>query len=785
MPDNPTYEELKNRVQELETAESERKHLEKKLIQSYKLTGYIISHAGISIAVHDKNLNYLYVSNRYLEEYKVKDHNIIGKNHYEVFPDLPQKWRDVHQKSLIGEVLSAEEDPYYREDGSVDWTRWECRPWYEDSGSIGGIIVYTEVINDRRQIEEDLRKSELLLSTHLLNTPVGAISWDLDFKVLEWNPAAEKIFGYTKAETIGRNAAELIFHKEMREEIGSIFHDQLSGKGEDRITNENITKDGRRIICDWFNTTLKDTDGKVTGVASLVNDITEIKKAEEDLRERKATLDSILRAAPTGIGMVTDRVLTMVNDRFCEMVGYSREELINMKSRNLYPSEDEFNWVGEEKYKQISQKGTGTVETQMKKKGGDIIDVLLSSTPLDPADLLRGVTFTALDITDRKQVENKLKISEKTYREIFNGSNDVIFIHDIDSSAIVDVNSRAKGLYGYDPSDLYGMTFEFLSKGEPPFSVAEASEWIKKTIELGPQVFEWMARNKDGELFWVEVSLKKASIGGKDRLMSVVRDIRQRKAAEKKLKEYHEHLEELVEKRTSEIKNKNKELETFTYSVSHDLKAPLRGIDGYSRLLQEKYSDKLDEEGLFFLNNVRQGTTQMNKLIEDLLAYSRTERKELHHTSIDLKSLIENLIAQSHHDIEQCGINLKIEVPFQTIASDTETLRQVLTNYLDNAIKYSKKDVSGTIIIGGSQDDDYWTIWVKDNGIGFDSKYLDRIFEIFQRLHRVEEYPGTGVGLAIVRKAVERIGGRVRADSSPGEGSIFYLDIPKNKYITV
>ncbi|MHC4784028.1 MAG: PAS domain-containing protein, partial [Planctomycetota bacterium] len=156
----PTYEELEKRVQKLEQAESELKRSEEQLIHTHDLMDYIISHARSSIAVHDKDLKYIYVSKRYLEEYKVKEQNLIGRHHYEVFPDLPQKWRDVHQRSLAGEVLSAEEDPYYREDGSVDWTHWECRPWYEPAGSIGGIVIYTEVINERKKVEEALRESE-------------------------------------------------------------------------------------------------------------------------------------------------------------------------------------------------------------------------------------------------------------------------------------------------------------------------------------------------------------------------------------------------------------------------------------------------------------------------------------------------------------------------------------------------------------------------------------------------------------------------------------------------
>lgn len=137
---------------------TERKRVEKELIHFHDLMRYIIENSRSAVAVHDRDLKYIYVSQHYLDEYKVKEKDVIGKHHYDVFPDLPQKWRDVHQKVLAGEIISAEDDPYVREDGSVDWTRWECRPWYEFDGSIGGIIVYTEIINERKRAEEELKK---------------------------------------------------------------------------------------------------------------------------------------------------------------------------------------------------------------------------------------------------------------------------------------------------------------------------------------------------------------------------------------------------------------------------------------------------------------------------------------------------------------------------------------------------------------------------------------------------------------------------------------------------
>jgi len=406
--------------------------------------------------------------------------------------------------------------------------------------------------------------------------------------------------------------------------------------------------------------------------------------------------------------------------------------------------------------------------------------VLLNSTPLDQWDWKKGMTITALDITERKKAIRLLQESERTYRQIFNASNDVIFIHDIETGKIIDVNFQLKSLYGYDYEESLCLDIEKLSAGVPPYAGTDAKVWLEKTMQEGPQVFEWMAKDKDGRVFWVEVSLKQASISGVDRILAVVRDIRERKAAEKKLLDYKIHLENMVERRTAEIQAKNKELETFTYSVSHDLKAPLRGIDGYSRLLEEEYAKNLDEEGLVFLNNIRQSAAQMNQLIEDLLAYSRMERRDIQSVSVDLPALIDNLVSLRSHDFEQHKIQFSVDLPFVNVTCDIETLRQVLSNYLDNAVKFCRQDQQAVIEVGGRDNPDSWTLWVRDNGIGFNQKYETRIFEIFQRLHRTEDFPGTGVGLAIVRKAVERVGGRVWAESAPDKCATFYFEIPKS-----
>jgi len=241
---------------------------------------------------------------------------------------------------------------------------------------------------------------------------------------------------------------------------------------------------------------------------------------------------------------------------------------------------------------------------------------------------------------------------------------------------------------------------------------------------------------------------------------------------------YSQRLEERVRQRTGELEAKNRELETFSYSVSHDLKTPLRGIDGYSRLLLSDYAGKLDEEGRTFLNNIRLGINRMSQLIDDLLAYTHLERREITPIRIDPREMVENIISE-HLKEPQGKVKFSLEIPAFTVRADRESLAQALRNLIDNAVKFSFHMPEPHVEIGGWEDHKTCVIWVRDNGIGFDMKYADRIFEIFNRLNRDEEYPGTGVGLALVRKAMERMGGHVWAESLPGQGATFYLEVPK------
>jgi PAS domain S-box-containing protein len=256
-------------------------------------------------------------------------------------------------------------------------------------------------------------------------------------------------------------------------------------------------------------------------------------------------------------------------------------------------------------------------------------------------------------------------------------------------------------------------------------------------------------------------------------------DISDRRRAEQEIRSLNVELEHRVADRTSELEAKHREMESFTYSVSHDLKAPLRGIDGYSRLLESDHASELDEEGRFFVAMIRKATGHMGELIDDLLAYSRIERGRPHLGPVEPGPVVAAVIAGAATEVAEGDIALRSQVDTGlTVLGEHDGLVLALRNLLDNAIKFTAGRADRSIEIGARREQGHALFWVRDNGPGFDMRYHDRIFEIFQRLHRAEDYPGTGVGLAIVRKAVERMHGKVWAESAKGAGATFFIRLP-------
>jgi hypothetical protein len=398
----------------------------------------------------------------------------------------------------------------------------------------------------------------------------------------------------------------------------------------------------------------------------------------------------------------------------------------------------------------------------------------------DRAGAARRMLGTHTDVTVRKHMEENLAASEARFRHAVEEAPIPIMIHAEDGEVLA--LSRAwVEISGYERGEI--PTLEAWTERAYGERKEQVRAVIARTYGLARREAEgeYLVDCRDGtQRVW---DFSSVSLGrlpdGRRIAISMAADVTERKRSEAQVRALNAELEERVAARTAELAAANRELDAFSYSVSHDLKAPLRGIDGYSQIVLEDYGERLDDEGRMLLGKVRHGVAQMHQLIEDLLAYSRMDRRALQTMTLDLPALVAAAVAEREAEMSAAGAVLQVDVPPCTVRADRDGLAMALRNLLGNAIKFSREARPPAIQITARTAVDRVTLCVSDNGIGFDMQFHDRIFEIFTRLQRAEDYQGTGVGLALVRRAMGRMGGRVWAESAPGQGAAFYLEIPR------
>ncbi|MBI9059096.1 MAG: PAS domain S-box protein [Labilibaculum sp.] len=536
---------------------TERKKAEEALSHSHDLMKYIIEHNQTSVAVLDRNLKYLYVSQHFISEYRVKEKNIIGKHHFELFPEIPEKWRKIHQMALNGIVSRADEDMFYRNDGTFDWTRWECRPWYEADDMIGGIILYLEVISEQKQKELEIKKLNERLEILISSVQQLAAALSID--------TVQDIVAKSARKLIGADGATLVFRE-----------------------NDN---------CFYVN-----------------------EDAIQPLwKGKKFPMNTCISG-----------------------------------------------WVMENK------------------KSAVIEDIFVDD-----------------------------RISKDDYSPTF-----------VKSLAMVPININ-----------------------EPIGAIGNYWKESHTPTETEMQLLQTLA----------------------DATARAIENI-----------QLYSELEDRVKQRTKQLQTVNKELEAFTYSVSHDLRAPLRHISGYVDLMNKKFKDELPDKAEHYLNTIQDSAQTLGTLIDELLQFSRTGRQELQYTKVNLNEVIRECINMLTIEIGERQIKWTIET-LPTINADKRLMILVWQNLIANAIKFTRKVVESHIYIGVIEEETEFIFFIQDNGVGFDMKYASKLFGIFQRMHSQNEFEGTGIGLANVRRIISKHGGRTWAEAELNKGAKFYLTLAKSK----
>jgi PAS domain S-box-containing protein len=356
-----------------------------------------------------------------------------------------------------------------------------------------------------------------------------------------------------------------------------------------------------------------------------------------------------------------------------------------------------------------------------------------------------------------RKVMYRQKISEQKFKSLLDSAPDATVILN-EKGTIHMVNDQTRNLFGYQREELIGKGVETLIPSGLPSATRLSSGWAADTDDTNARI-ELNAIRKNEARFPVETSLSPIRTEEGTLIYVAVRDITVRKKLE------------------DDLKKSNSELEAFTYSVSHDLRAPLRGIVGFANILEEDYTDKLDDEAKRITGIIKTNTARMGHLIDDLLAFSRLGRQEVIKTQIDMTIMVNEIIVEIQSSDNGHSVEWSVK-PLPPIQADMNLMRQVWVNLISNAVKYSGNKEQPRVEIGSFKHEGQTAFYVKDNGVGFDEQYKNKLFKVFQRLHRAEEFEGTGVGLALVEKIVSRHGGKVWAEATVEEGACFYFSLP-------
>ncbi len=632
--------------------------------------------------------------------------------------------------------------------------------------------VYGRDITERKHAEEALRESEERYRYLVKHAPTGI--YEIDYttgRFIEVNDAMCQMLGYTRDEILAMAAFDIL-----ADEGKALFASRIqlgrSGEGLSEAVEYPVrTKDGR-IIWALLNTMFHRIDGRITRATVVAHDITERKLAEEALQTTLQRLHALVASMHSSILLVGEGRIELANQAFCDylelqdspadLVGLTPRQLIEkIKNAYLHPDEQV------KRIWEIARQRQPVISEEISMRDGRTS--LRDFIPIYEDGKSYGLLWHHIDITERKKAEDALSQSEERYRNLFNslieGFCIIEMIFDTDRGPVdyrfLEINPAFEELTG-----LYEAQGKLMRELAPEHEAYWFDIYGKIALTGEPAHFENEAKALNR---WYEV--RAFRMGGQEsrKVAICFNDITKRKQAEQILRD-----------RTAELEVANRELESFSYSVSHDLRAPLRAIDGYARMILKKEGDKFDEETMRKFNVIRSSSQMMGQLIDDILTLSRVVKKHLSTSQLEIDTVIREVWKELETINSERNIKLTVR-DCPAAYGDRTLIKQVYANLLANAAKFTKGRDPALIETGGYIEGNENVYYVRDNGVGFEMEYYDKLFGIFQRLHKPDEFEGTGVGLAIVERIVQRHGGRVWAEGKVNEGATFYITLPQRR----
>lgn len=782
-----------------------RKAAERALQTQSSFLETITNSIPVQFAFYDRDLICRFANASYARWTGTPAQTLVGMHLSQIAsPDIYTQSLPRLEAALAGEDQQFE-GPRTFPDGHSFYASIQYTPYRQD-GQVKGLFVQLVDITERKasedrvqQANQQLAEALSLAQTLYNNAPCGYHSVNAEGIYVNMNETELRWLGYTRDEVIGKMHYS-DFVAPGRDTLVAERIQRLQQEGLlEPIEYELRRRDGTTIDVLMSSTAVRDGQGRYLRSNTTVMDISARKAAESALRENQRFLQTVTNHVP-GVIAYLDAMLRFrfANDEHRRMYGIDPARALGLHVSECLPAEI---WNEVQPRLQGALDGLPQhFEAWRQTADGDSIYVSATFLPDVMDGLVQGVIVQVIDITERKRVEERvsqlndeleLRIrersmelleSEQRFRLMADNLRDYsIFFLDA-QGCITDWTDSAQRMEGYPPSEMLGQHYaKVLELDNPDNARTLAEQMLRMAASRGQhELHTWQSR-KDGSRYWshsILIALRDDS-GELRGFSKISRDMTDAKRLDDLMRNINDELENRVVERTEQLLAANKDLESFSYSVSHDLRSPLRHISSFVSLLEEHLGDKGDDTTLRYLGTIGNSARHMSQLIDGLLAFSRLGRSAVNVMPVDFTMLVEAVVSQIAHDTDGRVVDWVIAPDLPVVQGDALLLREVWANLLGNAFKYSRPRERARIEVGWSVDPAVgYTFYVKDNGVGFDTKYAQKLFGVFQRLHRASEFEGTGIGLALTRRILERHGGSIWAESQPGEGSVFHFSLP-------